>query len=194
MYSCSWGWPTAIKKSRSVVTQKGGTMWQPLARCLSRSKKQSSWYIGMLRKGSIFKCFKWPWFVSFFFFFCHCIFLVQYFCTKREWKCQDLAWIVLTWPLEGNRVLSSRSLLFITLPATSLKGGGAAARCAACPPAERVCGLTLLCHVLMGVFILRSDAWANLFSMEQKPWWWLSSFLRVRLQLTMQIRAGESLD
>lgn len=29
MYSCSWGWPTAIKKSRSTVTQRGGTMWRP---------------------------------------------------------------------------------------------------------------------------------------------------------------------
>lgn len=51
----------------------------------------------------------------------HGILLVQYFCPEKEWKCQDLAQIVLTWPLEGNSMLSSTSLLFITLPATSLQ-------------------------------------------------------------------------
>lgn len=81
------------------------------------------------------------------FFLWHCIFLVQYSCTKKEWKCQDLAQIALTWPLEGNSMLSSTSLLFITLPATSLQRRETGSMVHGLSPAERVCGPTLLCQV-----------------------------------------------
>lgn len=133
------------------------------------------------------------------FFLWHCIFLVQYSCTKKEWKCQDLAQIVLTWPLEGNSMLSSTSLLFITLPATSLQRRETGSTVHVLSPAEWVCGPTLLCQVRV--------CSSSTGTFEQVQWrtcsQWsssqggvaASSSLRARLQWIMQKREeGWSLD
>lgn len=119
--------------------------------------------------------------LSFFFFSSptphlgYCIFLVQDSWTKKEWKCQDLAQIVLTWPLEGNSMLSSTSLLFYcTACHISAEEGDRKHGAWLVPfpgwmslwpdPALSSPGVCIRCRNT------RAGSWTDLLSMGQQPW------------------------
>lgn len=76
---------------------------------------QSSWYIGLSSMTSFLQSLKCPWYMCSLW---PCVSLV-WCLTGREGNCQDPAQIALTWPLEGNSMLSPTPLLFIIpLPTT----------------------------------------------------------------------------
>jgi hypothetical protein len=150
-------------KNKSILPHVGSTVSGPTV-CLSCSMNQSLWYIGLSSMDSILQCLKWPWYKCSFWL---CVSFVQCF-TKGEGNCQDPAEIALTWPLEGNSMLSSTSLLFI-IPLPRRETGTTVYDVA--PWLNDWPGfVTSECaHDLLRYLSRCKDQ----LSVEQQAWWWL---------------------